>query len=362
MTRTSIGMVTALCAGLSAGCGAQAGEEYFGEPLLQMRGHVTTTGLTLAPAITPALCFPERKTETLNFATLPEEIRAAFEDQTSATGQPRARIMDVEVEGVFPAEFKVNVYSPPPAAALEPLIPGEPPSVRGTVCAVRAEHEDVVEEVGGAGAFECPPSGPCNFTNVASTVSGDRWYALQQTCPAEAVSTDECTVTRSGDVTLLSETGGYEQVAAQVGNPELVYLAGPAAPGSYTAYTLGAPAGLPAGYHLLRTADSLPEDQAQAWLEQVHAVRAMALAETNAQHGTSYDELPYYFDGAAYRAAPEDVATTFKRTHARLEMELIPMQERAVVSPTEPGLTLELREHAHWFDRFPPPPIERREL
>jgi hypothetical protein len=183
------------------------------------------------------------------------------------------------------------------------------------------------------------------------TSSGSRYYALSQTCPVGAASADECTVTRGGDVALLSETGGYEHVLAQVSDPQLVYLAAPAPAGSYTAYKLGAAGGLSAGYHLLKA----PAASADA--QQEVAVREMAVAETNAKHGTNYDELPQYVDASrAYRSAPAEVVNTFKRAHARLEMELLPLQKREVVSPTAPGLTLELREDANWLDRFPPPP------
>jgi hypothetical protein len=359
MTRTSIGIATAMSAALAAGCVAQAGEEYLGEPLLRMRGQVTTTGLTITPAVTPALCFPEVGTATLNLEALPEEVQAAFENSFFSGGSKVARIMDVQVEGVFPAEFRVNVYSPPPTAALEPLIPGEPPSVRGSVCAVQAEHDAVVEAVSAIGSSACPESSsaPCNVTNVVMTVSGSRYYVQSQSCPMGAASADECTVTRGGDVALLSETGGYEQVVAQVYDPELVYLAAPAPAGSYTAYKLGATDGLPAGYHLVRAAPPLAENEQQEWVEQMEAVRVMALAETNAQHGTNYeDELLLYLDGTKIRTAPADVVSTYRRAQARLEMELVPIQERELVSPSAPGLTLELREDANWLDLLPPPP------
>jgi hypothetical protein len=348
MTRTSIGIATAMSAALCAGCGAQAGEDYLGQPLLQMRGHVTTTGLTLAPAVTPALCFPERVWSAVNTDGLPEQVQALFENTVSASSSGRARIMDIEVQGVFPAEFKVNVYTPPPPAALEPLLPGEPPMVWGNVCAVQAEHDAVVEAVSGHGSSPGCPA--CSSTVVVTTQSGSRSYVVSRSCPTGAASADECTETRGGDVALLSETGGYEHVVAQVMDPELVYLTAPAPAGSYTAFKLGAPDGLPAGYHLLKI---LGADEP---IRQMIAAQEMALAETNAKHGTKYDELPQYYDGTEYRTAPADVVKTFKRALARLEMELVPLQKREEVSPSAPGLTLELREDASWLDLIPPPP------
>ena len=106
-----------MVAALWAGCGPQAGEDFLGEPLLRMRGRVTTTGLTLAPAVTPALCFPELVMTKVNTDGLPEQFHSLFENTVTGVGSSRAHIMDVEVQGVFPAEFKVNVYSPPPSAA-----------------------------------------------------------------------------------------------------------------------------------------------------------------------------------------------------------------------------------------------------
>jgi hypothetical protein len=107
---------------------------------------------------------------------------------------------------------------------------------------------------------------------------------------------------------------------------------------------------LPAGYHLLKVVGA-DEDPVMQRI----AAEEMALAETNTKHGTDYGELPEYYDGNGYRTAPADVVKTYKRARARLEMELAPLLKREVVSPSAPGLTLELRENANWLDLLPPP-------
>lgn len=361
MTQTRIALATLTA--LAAACGSQAGDAYLGEPLLQMRGQVTTSGLTTAQPITPALCFikPGMGSE-VDHAKLPADVRPTFAGTTFFVGDYHAYIVDVEVQGAFPAEFNVNVYTPPPAAALAPLLPGEPPSAFGGVCAVQAEHGAVAEAVTAVGGKSCEVGGsPCHFSNVVMSDSFDRYYYEHAECPNGTPSAEECTVTRGGDLTLLAETGGFEDVVGIASDPELVYLAAPAPAGSYTAWRLGAAEGLSAGYHL-RTHEPVGDEAAE--LEQSDmwtVVIEQALAETNAKHGTSYPQLPDYFDDmAVHHVAPPEVIRSFETIQARLEMETFPMPMRSAVTPDRPGLTLDLEESENWITRLPPllsPPL-----
>lgn len=353
MNRRSIVVAHAVLTALATGCGPQATEEYYGEPLLRMRGQVTTSGLTIAQPITPALCFTQIVPGTWNVEALPPEISSAFEGIGFGAGRTVAHVLDVEVEGSFPAEFKVNVYAPPPAAAIKPLFTGEPPAAWGWVCAVQVEHKAVAEAVYGTQLRTCDPDGSCRQINIVMTESGSRYYAESFDCLAAQAEDTECGVTRYGDVSMLTEMGGFEHVAAIAWDPELVYLAAPAPPGSYTAYKLGAPEGLPAGYHLRKGWVSYEDPVKQEqWSNAQIAAHEGAVAQTNAIHGTSFQSLPDYPDEDGFHFAPDDVVDTYHRLHARLEMETIETPLRSSVTPDDPGLTLELVESENWLDRF----------
>ena len=357
MQRTSIVVASVVFSALVGGCAPQASEAYNGEPLLRMRGQVSTSALTLAQPLKPALCFTETLPGTLNVSSLPAELQADFEGTGFGASLTRVHIMDVEVEGTFPAEFSVNVYAPPPQAATKPLFAGEPASAWGFVCAVQAEHKAVAEAVTGTQMWSCDNfDGPCRTTNIVMTDSGSRFYAERFQCPTLDLTDEQCEASRFGEAKILTETGGFEHVVALVWDPELVYLAAPAPPGSYTAFTLGAPEGLPAGYHLRkRWLGYGDEQQAQQYHMAVLAARDDAIAETNAIHGTSYDNLPDYADDNGFHLAPPDVIDTFERTRAQNEMESLELPIRSSITPDEPGLTLDLVESQNWLDRFQPP-------
>lgn len=354
MQRTSTVIAYVSFTTLAGACGPQASEDYNGEPLLRMRGQVSAGALTLTQSIEPALCFTQTVPGTLNVSALPPQLQADFEGIGFGASRTRAHIMDVEVAGTFPAEFSVNVYTPPPSAAIKPLFAGEPPSAWGYVCAVQAEHTALAETVSGTQLWSCETNdGPCRLTNIVMTDSGSRFYAERFECPSLDTKDESCEVNRSGEVALLTETGGFEHVVALVMDPELVYLAAPAPPGSYTAFTLGAPDGLPAGYHLRKRAPSSddPQKDLDYGLAQL-AAQEKALVETNAIHGTSYDNLPDYTDEIGFHLAPPDVIETYERTRARIEMESVDIQVRSSVTPDDPGLTLDLVESANWLERF----------
>jgi len=354
MLRRSIVVACVSISALAAGCEPQAGEAYYGEPLLRMRGQVSTLALSIAQPIKPALCFTETIPGTLNIAALPPELQADFEGVGFGASRTRAHIMDVEVEGEFPAEFSVDVYAPPPAATIKPLFTGEPPSAWGYVCAVQAEHAAIAETVSGTQLWTCDTvDGPCRTTNVVMTDSGSRYYAERFACPTLDTTDSQCVVNRSGEVALLTETGGFEHVVALVWDPELVYLAAPAPPGSYTAFKLGAPEGLPAGYHLRKRWIGYSDSQLdeQYALGQI-AAQQQAIVEANTIHGTSYDNLPDYSDENGFHLAPPEVIDTYERIRARIEMESLERPVRSSIAPDEPGLTLDLIEQQNWLDRF----------
>ena len=96
----------AFLAAAAAACAPQASDEYLGEPLLRMRGSVSTKALTTTQPIVPALCFFEEIEPTLlNLDIFPAEIQAAFENGRGAAPNVQLHVLDVQAHGQFPAEF-----------------------------------------------------------------------------------------------------------------------------------------------------------------------------------------------------------------------------------------------------------------
>lgn len=341
----------------AAACAPQANDEYLGEPLLRMRGSVSTKALTTTQPIVPALCFfDEIAPSWLNLEIFPADIQAAFENGNSAAPNVQLHVLDVQAHGQFPAEFKVDVYAPAPEAAIKPLFSGEPRAAWGRVCAVQADHKSIAKGIGHTSNFLCEhpvPEGACLFTSALRTEDGARYYFEQRDCPSFNAPPDQCQTQRGGDETLLTETAGFEDVVAIAQDAEVVYLAEPAPPGSYTAYRLGAPDGLAAGYHLIKEASDEAYEARQA---PSIPPRQQALAETNELLGTSYAFLPDVVaeDGSLTRA-PSEVIDTFERIRARIEMETFPIIVREQLTPDDPGLTLELAPDPG-FVRPPLPP------
>lgn len=339
----------------TAACSPQANEEYLGEPLLRMRGQVSTQALSTPQPIVPALCFfEETEGGILELDIFPEEIQAAFKQSITGAPSSRVHIVDAHAIGQFPAEFKVDVYKPPADAVLAAKFSGEPRMAVGLVCAVQAEHQPIAQWIGSTGHFMCDhpfPESHCSFAQARRTQDGSRLFYETRECPNFSAPDEQCQVVRGGDETLLSETGGFENVVAMAGGVQVVYLAAPAPAGSYTAYTLGAPNGLSAGYHVLKDAD--PE-QLQAQGPARNAARRAAVAETNERFGTNYPFAPSlgWFDDGTFATPPPHILDAYQRTLARIEMETIPLLVREELGPDDTGLTLDLKPQ----DTLPPLP------
>lgn len=87
-----------LLAAIAAGCGTQSDDTYQGEPLAVLRGQVTTQETTPPPA------------DEVNLAWLQigEPSLGVVAEQAPVTGQ-------------FPAEFELELFAPPPDAAINNL-------------------------------------------------------------------------------------------------------------------------------------------------------------------------------------------------------------------------------------------------
>jgi hypothetical protein len=319
-----------------------------------MRGQVSTQALATPQPIVPALCFFEDvEPSVLELDVFPEEIQGAFKQSITSAPSSRVHIVDAHAIGKFPAEFKVDVYKPPSEAVLAAKFGGEPRVAQGLVCAVQAEHEPIAQWIGSTGHFLCDqpfPDGHCSFAQARRTQDGARIFYETRECPSFSAPSEQCEVVRGGDETLLSETGGFENVVAMAGGVQVVYLAAPAPAGSYTAYIFGAPDGLSAGYHVLKDAAS---EELHAQGAARNAARRAAMVETNERFGTSYHFLPdRSLDDIPAESPPPHIREAYQRTLARIEMENIPLLVREELGPDDTGLTLDLRPQ----DTLPPLP------
>ena len=372
MTSTSAELSWAIAASMlgTLACGSQASESYAGEPLLRMSGSVSVNALSVAADAVPALCFSQTVWDRpWRIDLLPQPIRGDYANSGHGLTSSVSNIVDVETRGRFPAEFDVELYVPPPPAALTPLAPGEPPSALARVCAVATEHPAVAQEIMTMGANGLNTRPPYDSVQSAlrMTRDGQRYYSKRIAC----ASKDNCEETTSGDASLIPEAGGYERVYSASNQVMVMYLSEPAPAGSYTAYRALAPQGLSAGYHVLGTvtdfAPGAPVEGCQGGSYDI------ALAETNALYGTSYDGLPTYSDPESTawdgmnvgipldKLAPPDVIATFERIIARVEMERCPLDSFVIQPSTNVGLTIDLQVKdpwEHFLPPQPPPPFE----
>ena len=327
-------------------------------PLLRMRGSVTVDALTAAADSVPALCF-ERVIwdRTLDDVDIPDSLAEDFTPINWSGPGIEARIVDVETHGRFPAEFDVDVYVPPLSAALKALAPGEPPSAFGTVCAVRPQHPALVQGTQTASNWACDVAPPyaCKGHVMRALQDGSRYFSKRITC-ASTPDPTTCESTTEGDESLLAESGGFESVFGHAEHIKVLYLSEPAPAGSYTAYKAWAPGGLPAGYHVRKEPKSFSPDTNRencggGWIEE-------ALAQTNALHGTSYDQLPSYLDDSIEDnvAAPADVIRDYERISAQLEMEMCPLASFVLeTQDSRDSLAIDLKPKDTQTFEGPPP-------
>jgi hypothetical protein len=349
----------------AVGCGSQASEDFSGESLLTLRGNVSVDPLASGPDSVPALCFHKQVvTSKSPVHGLPDDVREFFESNLHSGLITEAHIVDVEARGSFPAEFDVDVYTPPPSEALDRLIPDEPLSGFGWVCAVAANHKPTAQPLQTISGYTCatdrhpqePGSTvfdgdpvPCSGQGLRVTQDGSRYFHKTWDCE-NGGDLNTCDITTDGDAELLRETGGYEGVYGSSFEVQVVYSSAPVVAGSYTAYRAYAPEGLPAGYHLRPTNAKFKSDELMQqcfdsnWPD-------LALAETNKLHGTDYDGLPnYYGESGEPKLAPANVIADYKRFSARFEMEACPLENMIIPDEPEGSLSIDLMPEWNAWD------------
>ena len=313
-----------------AACDAQASEHYNGEPLLSLSGNVTVNALTGGLPITPALCFDNRPGELEIFPLdhVPADVVAEIGNHANYSSS--MTVVDVDSVGQFPATFDVAVYLPPSEAALRPELTGEPRIAKGHVCAVRADHPEVVEAPFYSSVQRCDSgeAGPCTRRRLLATRETKRYYTESYECPNAQSERQDCLLTTAGDAGLKREDPEY---VLGFDSMTVLYLADPAPADSYTAWEHGSTDTLSPGYHLFRS-PSFDSDEAQCSLD---AMRR-AYEDVNQQfngHFVLHTGAGIATIDPAYADAAYEVR---QRRYAQYRMESCTMPDVRPVSPTEP--------------------------
>jgi hypothetical protein len=108
---------------LATGCDAQVSPRFTGEALLTITGSVQIQQPDHGDLVVPALAF-----------WIPSK--------------GEVRIQDVEVQGEFPSDFRLDVYEPPPTEAYFEATrqgSGEPRMAAGYITAVAADHPSTIQ-------------------------------------------------------------------------------------------------------------------------------------------------------------------------------------------------------------------------
>lgn len=256
----ALGLSAALCA-----CDPQASPFFRGVPLLTVNGSVSIAENHTRGSLQPALAF-------VNYE------------------RGEVRIMEVGVQGRFPSDFRIDIFSPPDDESL--MTPegfeGEAQFALGYITAVTADHPESYA-FGGAtssavSATSCSDQ-ECRSTATYCTQDEKRCYKETVVCPSMDSPPEDCKVESEGDRGIKDPT--WRSVAGFSQNYAVVYLKRAAPAGSVVAAGFGAPQGLAAGYHLMRTIVATPELEAERE-ECVARAEAESLAEYNQAHGTNW--------------------------------------------------------------------------
>jgi len=374
-TASACALLLLLLAG--AGCGQQAGDEYRGQPLLRMRGQATVSAVTGGQAIVPALCFfgaDSPDPPAWNANKLPADVSAGQDVGLPEGPVPlplhvdpsTTHVLDVESNGEFPAQFDIDVYQPPPSAALSlGFGEGEPRWASGYVCAVTDPHPAATYPVVTGGSAIEGQDGHYQKRMILASQTTDRFYVEDYDCPTGETPLAGCAKTARGDASLQYDSWSEFVVGAST-DLEVVYLAEDAPAGGYTAWGLGAENGLPAGYHLYAPR-AAADNQASAacassvWPDALVEIKAQYEARIKQEFGDFQvlDMFPTINtpDGRSLQRVPDDVYRGGHAIMARLEMERCEFRPRAAIESGVPSLEIELGASgtsqvtaAQWFD------------
>jgi len=266
------------------------------------------------------------------------EALTAVADEAVLWGPQFTEIVPVQSVGHFPAEFNIEAYKAPSGEFVRPLFAGEPPVAEGFLCAVRAGHPDVVSRPLTVLDQQClrAAEGPCDRHYGFFSSDVDAYFVESFRCPSRGSASDECERSTRGDITARRNyLGSFIEGSAE---PSVVYLAEPAAAGSYTAWKYGSPDGLSAGFHLFSklpfTLNTAPLDQREPG--SCGSADDDAYVQVLEQHSDRYRMM--IVGGLAVDNIQLDpvLRETYERTLAELTMERCPMPEPEPISHTQP--------------------------
>ncbi|HMI93787.1 MAG TPA: hypothetical protein VK509_20580 [Polyangiales bacterium] len=275
-----------LCAIALCACDRQVDREYQGESLLRITGNVVIPLGLEGTDLVPAIAF--------------NASSAQARRECSPPRSDQLRYVEVAVSGDFPSSFQLDLFDPPPAAALQPFEPGGPRYATGSITALTPDHPDaVLFRANSQETYEDWPawSTPCEGEDASVPIGPnattcmvqhacrlDGSECLKQTLechPAGTILTfSECELKQSeGDESLLA--AGYSV------NYRVVYFADAVEAGSVTAQIFTNGDGAAAGYHLYRIKRiPNPGQETQTCLT---AATFAAVARYNTEHGTEYE-------------------------------------------------------------------------
>jgi hypothetical protein len=104
------------------GCDAQVGQQYSGEVMLELRGHVTSADQPTQDVVPALMTYGDR-------APAPNDNGGPV---------PIVHIMEGKLEGIFPSDFKLSIAGPPPQSERYGM-------ALGFVVLVPREHQTIIE-------------------------------------------------------------------------------------------------------------------------------------------------------------------------------------------------------------------------
>ena len=159
--RAPIGCVTAIVS--LAACDPRADQDYRGESLLHLEGRVVLADESAPHGLVPAVAF-----------AIPDGLE----------------IVDVAVQGQFPADFRMDLYAPPPPNAITSELRGETPAERaefaiGAITAVPPDHSSQLLFASSEASWSLDPRLPLGFADLSSCAEDPRCVRAGQKCEQE---------------------------------------------------------------------------------------------------------------------------------------------------------------------------------
>jgi hypothetical protein len=304
--------VMTMAAGL-AGCDAQRGPDYEGEPLLTIQGSITRVdGERLDSALVPALAWSDKWGSALF-------------------------LQDVHAEGDFPASFRFSVLQPPPAAAIFAGLDGLRFAF-GSIIAAQPDHPAVAEGSSFHSVFSEACSGEMACAQTRSWCgSPDRCYVEEVVCqPGQ--SGDACTVVSSEGNPALKDNPWAEHVEGFSENYSVFYAQDFMPADSVAAGIFNDWKAIEPGMYLLE----LYEPDAAMEQERADCEAygyPLAVQWYNEQHGTAFEDYDSLFEADLTDDQLNEVERAFVRYASEVKCP-ISLGERLV--PHSDGRPIEI--------------------